>query len=158
MAVVQGVNPDGTLQETNNYYHSTSEAKKTNDSMSKDSFLQLLVAEMQYQDPLEPQSNNEFVAQFAQFSQVEAMQNMQLTYQQNLGSELVGKPVIMKKLDTTGTEGYVTGRVEYVQNKDSKVYLSIDGSLYDINDLDSIMDEEYYEKLESAAAEEKKKE
>lgn len=153
MAVVQGVNPDGTLQETSSYYSSTSSGKTSNDSMSKDSFLQLLVAEMQYQDPLEPQSNTDYVAQFAQFSQVEAMQNMQLTYQQNLGSDLVGKPVIMKAQSTTGEENYVTGRVEYVQNKDSKVYLSIDGSMYDINDLERVMDEDYYQQLEASEKE-----
>lgn len=153
MAVVQGVNPDGTLQETGSYYSSTSSGKTSNDTMSKDSFLQLLVAQMQYQDPLEPQSNTEYVAQFAQFSQVEALQNMQLSYQQNLGSDLVGKPVIMKTLSTAGEDNYVTGRVEYVQNKDSKVYLSIDGSMYDINDLERVMDEDYYQQLEASEKE-----
>jgi flagellar basal-body rod modification protein FlgD len=37
----------------------------------KDEFLRLLVAQLQHQDPLEPQSGAEFVAQLAQFAQLE---------------------------------------------------------------------------------------
>ena len=37
----------------------------------KDEFLKLLVAQLQHQDPLEPQSGAEFVAQLAQFAQLE---------------------------------------------------------------------------------------
>lgn len=152
---VQGVNPDGSLQETSSHYNSTSTKNaNANSSMNQDSFLKLLVAQMQYQDPLEPQSNTEYVAQFAQFSQVEAMQNMQSTYQQSLASNLVGKPVIMRALSTAGEDKFITGRVDFIQNKDSKTYLSINGSMYDINDLDSVMDEDYFKQME----EEEKKE
>ena len=38
-------------------------------------FLQLLVAEMKYQDPLEPTTNTEYVSELASFTQVEATQN-----------------------------------------------------------------------------------
>jgi len=41
--------------------------------LDESSFLNLLVTQLQYQDPLEPQSNEEFVAQLAQFSSLEAM-------------------------------------------------------------------------------------
>ena len=37
--------------------------------------LRLLVTQMQYQDPLNPQENEEFVAQLAQFSQLEQLTN-----------------------------------------------------------------------------------
>lgn len=144
MAIVQKVNADGTLTETSSYYNSTSSSTKTNNSMDKDAFLQLLVAEMQYQDPLEPQSNTEFVAQFASFSQVEAINNMQVTYQESLGNDLIGKPVIMKTESASGNSGYVCGVVEYVESHQNKVYLSIEGSLYDIDDLDSVLEENYY--------------
>ena len=38
---------------------------------SKDEFLQLLVAQMQHQDPLDPQDGSDFVAQLAQFANIE---------------------------------------------------------------------------------------
>lgn len=41
--------------------------------LGKDQFLQLLVAQLQNQDPMEPMSNTEFVAQLAQFSNVEQL-------------------------------------------------------------------------------------
>jgi len=45
-------------------------------SLGKDSFLQLLVTQMQNQNPLDPQDNSQFVAQLAQFSSLETMQNL----------------------------------------------------------------------------------
>jgi len=47
---------------------------KTN--LGKDAFLKLLVAQMENQDPLNPQSNEEFIAQLSQFTQVEQLLNM----------------------------------------------------------------------------------
>ena len=61
--------------------------------MDKDAFLQLLVAQMKYQDPLEPTSNTEYISQYATFSQVEQMQNMAATMELTRASSLVGKMV-----------------------------------------------------------------
>jgi len=43
------------------------------DLQGQDTFMKLLVAQMQHQDPLNPQSNEEFVAQLAQFSSLEQL-------------------------------------------------------------------------------------
>ena len=64
--------------------------------MDKDAFLQLLVAQMQYQDPLEPTSNTEYISQYAQFSQVEQMQNMAASSDLARASSLVGKEVYIR--------------------------------------------------------------
>lgn len=45
-------------------------------AMGKEDFLQLLVAQLQNQDPLNPSDPTEFTAQLAQFSQLEQMTNM----------------------------------------------------------------------------------
>ena len=47
-----------------------------NTQLGKDAFLKLLVAQMQNQDPLNPQSNEEFVAQLSQFTQVEQLMDL----------------------------------------------------------------------------------
>ena len=44
--------------------------------LGKDDFLQLLVAQMENQDPMEPMSNEESIAQLAQFSTLEQMNNI----------------------------------------------------------------------------------
>lgn len=51
----------------------TPTAKNT---LDKDSFLRLLTTQLQKQDPLSPMDSNAFVAQLAQFSSVEALENM----------------------------------------------------------------------------------
>lgn len=45
-------------------------------ALGKDAFLQLLVTQMQNQNPLDPQENGEFVAQLAQFSSLEGIQSL----------------------------------------------------------------------------------
>ncbi len=46
---------------------------KKNDALGRDEFLQLLVAQMKNQDPLNPMDGQEMAAQLAQFSQVEQL-------------------------------------------------------------------------------------
>jgi flagellar basal-body rod modification protein FlgD len=45
-------------------------------ALGQDAFLRLLTTQMQYQDPLEPMSNEEFVSQLAQFSSLEQLQDI----------------------------------------------------------------------------------
>lgn len=147
MAVTQGIDSNGDLVKNDSYYNSTGKSdKSSNSSLDKSAFLNLLVAEMKYQDPLNPSSNTDYVAQLATFSQVESMQNMQLTYQQQQGTGLIGKPVIMKTETSSGETGYICGRVDYMITEKDKVYLSINGKNYDIDDLDTVLEEEYYKK------------
>ena len=44
--------------------------------LGKNEFLELLVAQLNNQNPLEPQENGEFIAQLAQFSQVEGIEKL----------------------------------------------------------------------------------
>ena len=139
--------------------YSATTSKKTEKSGSDlgyDQFLQILCAEMQYQDPLEPTSNTEYIAQMATFSQVESMLNMQNTMTASEANALVGKYVIMKVTSsTTGEVSYAAGNVDYVLHQNGKTYLSINNSLYNIEDLDTVADADYMEAV--ALAEEFKK-
>src|SRR4051812_36273555 len=63
-----------------------------NKTLGKQDFLTLLVTQMRYQDPLQPQDNTAYVAQLAQFSQLEGTQNINTSIE-DLGkkiSDLVG--------------------------------------------------------------------
>ena len=145
--ITGAINDDGTVATSGGTVNSTSSAKTTpNSSLDKDAFLQLLCTEMQYQDPLEPSSNTDYVAQLATFSQVEEMQNMEASMQQTQAADLIGEVVIMKTKNSSGETGYVAGTVDYWQNISDKIYLGVNGSLYDIEDVDTVMSDEYYKK------------
>ena len=47
--------------------------------LGKDAFLNLLVTQLQNQDPTKPQADGEFIAQLAQFSSLEQLTSMQTT-------------------------------------------------------------------------------
>jgi flagellar basal-body rod modification protein FlgD len=60
----------------NNGLSATPETREPSKDLGKDAFMQLLVTQMAYQNPLEPMDNTEFIAQLAQFSALEQQQNI----------------------------------------------------------------------------------
>ena len=145
MGLVQPIK-DGKVVDTSGSSLSDSSKKvNSNSSLDKQAFLQLLVAQMKYQDPLEPTSNTEYIAQLATFSQLEATQNLQSSYEQSQASSLVGKPVIMKTTSKSTGDTYSTvGYVDAVMMSNGQPYLYINGNYYSLSDLDTVLDEEYF--------------
>lgn len=150
MGAIQEVK-DGQFVESASAASKAKENIKKNSGMDKDAFLQLLVAQMKYQDPLEPTSNTEYISQFATFSSLEQMQNMSATLELSRASTLVGQTVLMKVTDSTGKTTQVQGNVDYVVYENNKAYLSIAGELYSMDDLDTVADKKYLEAYAMAA-------
>lgn len=135
-------------------------AKNTNTNIGKsklgyDEFLKLLTAEMQYQDPLEPTSNTDYVAQMATFSQLEATLSMKESLGKSsdntiksMANQLVGQEVVVK--DDESKTGYADGIVDYVMYDDGEIYISVNDKLYSIDKLDTISTKDYYEAVVSA--------
>ncbi len=143
MGAVAGVN-DGKIDAD---YSETYQKEDTvgTSNLGKDAFLQLLVTQLQYQDPLSPQSNEDFVSQLAQFSTLEEMQSMTSLLSNSQALTLVGKNVIIEVGKSTGADNtsFIGGYVQYVQMVDGKAYLSIKDELYSYDDLDSVVDDYY---------------
>lgn len=150
MSVLMAPVKDGKIVETDSQ-NSLKKAKSSdNNGMDKDAFLQLLVAQMQYQDPLEPTSNTEYISQYAQFSQVEQMQNMAATSELARATSLVGQEVYIKTTNSKGEPQLKYGKVDYVVFENNKAYLAIDESLYSLEDLDTVVDLDYKNAFDKA--------
>ena len=153
MSVVQEVK-DGKFVENSSVQSLAKEkAKKKagNSNLDKDAFLQLLVAQMKYQDPLEPTSKTEYIAQFATFSELEQMQNMSATLELSRASSLIGQTVLLDVTDSEGRTRTVQGNVDYVIYEGGKAYLSIGGEPYSLDDLSTVADKKYLEAYGLAA-------
>jgi len=115
----------------------------------KDSFLKILVAQMKYQDPMEPTSNTEYISQYATFTQVEQLNNMANSMSLSRASELVGKTVTVTQVNAdTGKTSEVQGVVDFVTYSGNKAYLSINGTNYNIDDVTEVLSTDYTDALE----------
>jgi flagellar basal-body rod modification protein FlgD len=84
-------------------------------TLDKEAFLKLLVAQLKYQDPLKPTDAESFMAQTAQFTQVEKLDEMAesmkaaaTTSGLSTASALLGKSITFSLADGTTDSGVVT--------------------------------------------------
>jgi flagellar basal-body rod modification protein FlgD len=121
------------------------QAKETtaSNALGKDAFLQLLVTQMKYQDPLNPNTDTEYIAQLATFSQLEQLQNLSSQMTSSQAFSLVGKYVQLKTTNSRDEITTISGRVDFVNITAGKAYLSVNGNLHSIDQLDSVIADEY---------------
>lgn len=103
-----------------------SNVREVKTQLGKEDFLKLLVTQLQYQDPLNPMDNTEFIAQTAQFTALEQMQNLNQTMTNAQAFSTIGKGVYMNTLnEQTGQYEYIYGIVSSVDIISGKPYLNI---------------------------------
>jgi flagellar basal-body rod modification protein FlgD len=114
------------------------EGASTGEELGKDAFMQLLVSQLQNQDPINPQSNEDFIAQLAQFSSLEQMENLNdnflglavlqqsnaLMSQLTEGSSLIGQNVTY--IDPA-TQESISGSVTSVRIEEGIAVLNVGG-------------------------------
>jgi len=130
---------------SNTYIDTTAgDSDESNSYMNFDSYLKLLVSQMQNQDFNDPMKDSEVLNQMAQYSMLEGIKNM--TQQNNISysTSLVGKVV-------TVSDGYdyYTGKVESVTVTNGEPKLMIDGKGYDCKTVSDIVSEDVYKELYS---------
>ena len=125
---VSGINGQYTSYEPN-------KPKEYNSNLDKDAFLKILVTQLKYQNPLEPNKDNEFIGQMAQFSSLEQSQNSNKAIRMNSANNMVNKLIKAnyRAEDSTETKELI-GLVEKVMVKGSEIYLTMDvlGTRYDV--------------------------
>lgn len=101
--------------------------RKAGNEMDADSFLQLLATEMKYQDPMNPTSNTEFVAQMAQFNSLQRMEEMSKSMESAKAYGLIGKVVSYMTTDESGKEVMEYGTVQTAFTKAGESYITVNG-------------------------------
>jgi len=124
-----------------------------NSSLGKDAFLKILITQLQNQDPTEPMDDKEFIAQMAQFSSLEQMQNMTtamqnlltsqnetqlMSYTTFIGKEVKWNEVTTENGDSVTNEG--TGLINELKFKDGvPVFVLEDGKEITAGNISSIL-------------------
>ena len=117
--------------------------KSGSSNVDKEQFMTLLVAQMKYQDPLEPTSNTEYISQYATFSELEQMQNMSRSLELSRASDLVGKLVVISPTDENGLTHDLEGQVDKVYYSNNQAYIEVDGRTFSAGDVSQVMSTDY---------------
>lgn len=114
-----------------------------NSTLGQEQFLQLLVSQLQYQNPLEPVKQEDFLGQMAQFSTLSGIEQLNTSFEdmvklQSLtqGASLVGKQVEYYSAATTQNE---TGTVTAARVAGGSLELTINGEHIKLNDVKAVV-------------------
>jgi flagellar basal-body rod modification protein FlgD len=109
--------------------------------LSQQDFLNLLVAQMTSQDPLNPMSNEDMLGQMVQFSTLSANTSMQSTLGQLQSTQefsdatgLLGREVTLQVDSSTTAQGIVTG----VDTSGTAPQVVVNGQSYDLSQVISV--------------------
>lgn len=141
-----GIDGIGVYDKYSNKLINSDEKKSS--TLGQSDFLKLIVEQMKNQDFNNTTDNNEFIAQMAQFSSLEAMQNLTNYSNLSYGTSLVGKYVTVK----TGDEDYVTGLVDCVAVDGGKYSLVINGKEYPSSGVVEVITKDVFDRLQQENA------
>ena len=118
--------------------------KKNGGDLGKDEFLKILAAQLQFQDPMEGGDNSAYVAQLAQFSSLEQMENLNSSLNELKGNQnlLYGTLLIGKMVNLAFGDQMVSGVVDKVKLVDSMLKVIVGGQEYDAGKIITLEDEE----------------
>jgi flagellar basal-body rod modification protein FlgD len=112
-----------------------------NSSLGQDAFLKLLVAQLKYQDPLNPADGADFMAQTAQFTMVEKLAAMQKQGETTISSQkqLQAIQLVGKQVSYTDTAGVAKdGIVESVRFTPEGQTLTINGTIINLSSVTGV--------------------
>ncbi|QDT32809.1 flagellar hook capping FlgD N-terminal domain-containing protein [Thalassoglobus polymorphus] len=114
-----------------------------NAELGKQQFLELMVTQLQYQDPLEPVGQQQFIEQLAQFSVVEGVENLNLQFEDFLklqtlsrGTELIGHSIEFQD----ATSGEISrGRVQETRVIGGQMMLLVNDQQIPLSAVDAVI-------------------
>ena len=114
-------------------------AAASNQFVSEQTFLQLLVTQLQNQDPLNPQDASQFVAELSSFSSVEQLTSLSTSMESVLESSvtnLIGKTVTVA--DASSAQGYIQGTVGAIVYYSNGPAVDVNGTSYPISAIQNV--------------------
>lgn len=106
--------------------------------LDKNDFLNLLVNQLKNQNPLEPQSNEEFISTMAQFNSLETLVSLDNNIQYGQAMSLIDKMVTAQEINKEP----VTGRVEKAGIVDGKVVVYVAGEKYSLSEVREVQNQD----------------
>jgi flagellar basal-body rod modification protein FlgD len=104
-------------------------------ALNQNDFLQLLVAQIQYQDPMNPQSDTQMAAQMAQFTALQQATQSTNSLAMMQANSLIGSTVSVQIDSSTPP---VTGVVQGVSMASGSPQIVVNGSIYDVSQVTSV--------------------
>ncbi|HVM33106.1 MAG TPA: flagellar hook capping FlgD N-terminal domain-containing protein [bacterium] len=129
----------GVGSSSNAANSTTALASASNQFVSEQTFLKLLVTQLQNQDPMNPQDASQFVAELASFSSVEQLTALSTSMNSVLESSvtnLIGKTVTVA--DSTNAQGYVQGPVSAIVYYANGPAVDVSGKTYPISAIQNV--------------------
>lgn len=125
---------------TQNSTTTSTTSSRSSSSLGKSEFLQLLVTQLQNQDPLNPMEDTEFIAQMAQFSSLEQMQNLFQSSQFQQGTAMIDKNIKAEVTNDNGTTELIYGTVTSARESGGKIYLTLNtGTEVNLDDVQAVL-------------------
>jgi flagellar basal-body rod modification protein FlgD len=124
---------------------STSSATTVASDIQMD-YMNLLVTQLKYQNPLEPLDNSEMASQLALFTQIEQLEAMNGTFEEvlttverNYASSLIGKEVWFSAKTDTDTTETLTGTVDQIyHDSDDEILLAVGDYIISLGEVISV--------------------
>ncbi len=130
---------DYTLQSEQVQQQAAVAPRTQNSQIDKNAFLLLLITQMKYQDPMNPMDDKEFVAQMAQFSALEQMQNLNATMSYSQSFSMIGRTVAGQAMNpVSGQIEEFGGYVDSVVLKNGEPYVVIGEAEYKASDVKNV--------------------
>ncbi len=138
MDINSAVQNNGKMPEEYKY-KSKSQSRTPSNDLDRNAFLNLLVTQMKYQDPMAPTDNQEYIAQMAQFSALEQMQQISQSSQMSQAYSMMGKTATGNFVNSvTKSSETVVGEVTSVKLKSGTVYVTISGKDVELSKVSEI--------------------
>jgi len=120
---------------TNSSSATTDSAANPSQTLNQNDFLQLLVAQIQYQDPMNPQSNTDMAAQLAQFTALQQASQSSTSLGMLQANGLVGSTVTVQVDSQHTASGVVTGAVF----NNGTAQITIGGTNYNLSQVTAVV-------------------